>query len=136
MDAYYVIRSVYMCLSISSFLAKEPHTNIMTKTKTFLFEKHRLFYVRKLLLIFFLCFCLLFLRFFLLVCSKENKELDISKLKSLALQEYGGRKGGGGLLKPPELPPPQPFSDTVPENSSWTNFCSFFCRFLAISKMS
>ena len=55
MDAYYVNCSVCTCLYISSFLGKEPRPDI---------------------------FCLFLLRFFLLVCSKEDKELDSNKSKS------------------------------------------------------
>ena len=72
MDDYNVNSSVYTCLSISSFLAKETRPGI---------------------------FSIFLLRFFLLVCSKEYKELDSNKLKYFAknillfCKKLGGRGG-------------------------------------------
>ena len=76
MDAYYVKRSVCICLFISSFIAKEPRPDMMVQTETFLFKENRQFYVKKVISSFCLYFCLFLLRFFLLLCSKEDKELD------------------------------------------------------------
>ena len=89
MDAYYVNRSVCTCLYISSFLGKEPRPDI---------------------------FCLFLLRFFLLVCSKEDKELYSNKLKSfgknilLHCKKWigGGGRGDRGEAKAPSVRPATP----------------------------
>ena len=57
MDAYYVNRCLCTCISISPFFAKEPGPDI---------------------------FCLILLRLFLFVCSKEDEKVDNTKLKVFA----------------------------------------------------
>ena len=84
-DVYYVSHSVCTCLSISSSFEKEPRPDIVTKTETFLFkEKIDYYKSKKAINSFSLYFYLFLLRFFLFVSSKEDKELDSNKLKSLA----------------------------------------------------
>ena len=82
-DVYYVSHSVSTCLSISSLLAKEPRPDTMTETEIFLLKKIDYFTSKKATNSFFLYFCQFLLKFFLLVCSKDDKALESNKLKSL-----------------------------------------------------
>ena len=108
MDAYYVNCSVYTCLSIFFFLNKrttlwynDVNRNIYNKKSTFVRQKSYRFF-------FFFIFCLFLLRLFLLVCSKEYKELDGSKLKSFSKNILLLCNKVRGLKPPAPVPPEQP----------------------------
>ena len=75
MDGYYVNRSVCTCLSISSFLAKEPRPDIMTSRETFLFKTIDCFTSKKLLILFFFVFFYFHSNCFFMFVWKNTKNL-------------------------------------------------------------